>query len=82
MECDYCGQSTGEYARWEITTGAPGDGMTLYPCDTHMAAAWRHVAEKGEVTVVPHNRGCASLDLPRLGEVVRGVFALPGQVAA
>ncbi|MFI7073600.1 hypothetical protein [Micromonospora sediminicola] len=47
MECDYCGLATGVYARWEVSHGAPGDGLTRYPCDQHLAAAYRHVAQVG-----------------------------------
>lgn len=56
MECDYCGLATGEPARWEVSTGAPGDGMTRYPCDRHLPAALRKVAEVGTPTVFETNR--------------------------
>lgn len=55
MDCDYCGLATGEPARWEVSTGAPGDGMTRYVCGLHREAAERHVAQVGPVTVLRTN---------------------------
>lgn len=55
MICDYCGWATGALARWEVSTGAPGDGMTRYPCDEHLPAACRKVGEVGPVRVFEHN---------------------------
>lgn len=58
MECDYCGLVTARLAVWEVTTGAwPGDGMTRYVCDEHLAAAHGLVGQVGEVRVLPTNRG-------------------------
>lgn len=56
MDCDYCGLATGKVARWEVSTGAPGDGMTRYPCDLHREAAEHHVAQVGPVLVFAMNR--------------------------
>lgn len=56
MRCDYCGWVTGALAVWEVSTGAPGDGMTRYPCDEHLAAACRKVSEVGPVRLFEHNR--------------------------
>lgn len=70
MECSYCGKATGAQARWEVTTGAPGDGMTRYPCDQHLPAACGHVAQVGDVRVLEHNR---HRDIPRVGEVARSI---------
>lgn len=55
MDCDYCGLATGIPARWEVSTGYPGDGMTRYVCELHRGPAERHVAQVGPVTVVPTN---------------------------
>ncbi len=55
MDCDYCGLATGEPARWEVTTGAPGDGMTRYVCGAHRESAERLVAQVGPVELYPVN---------------------------
>lgn len=55
MNCYYCGLVTGRVARWEVSTGEPGAGMTRYVCDAHLAAAYRHVAQVGEVSVSATN---------------------------
>ena len=55
MECDYCGLATGEPARWEVSTGAPGDGMTRYVCDPHRVPAEQHVGQVGPVLVFATN---------------------------
>jgi hypothetical protein len=56
VECDYCGLATGAVAAWEVTTGEPGDGMTRYPCDLHLASAYRLVGQVGEVRLFETNR--------------------------
>lgn len=57
MNCDYCGLNSGVPARWEVTTGDyPGNGITRYPCDKHLAAACGHVAQVGPVTVIQLTR--------------------------
>lgn len=82
MNCDYCGWHTGAVARWEVTTGAPGDGMTRYPCDEHLASAYRHVAQKGEVTVIEHNRGYTDRGAARVGDVARSFLGMRAREAA
>lgn len=55
MDCDYCGLATGAVARWEVSTGAPGDGMTRYVCGPHLDPARAQVALTGPVQVFPTN---------------------------
>ncbi len=56
MNCDYCGLATGAVASWEVSAGVwPGDGMTRYVCDVHLASAVRHVSARGEVRLWPAN---------------------------
>lgn len=80
MECSYCGMSTGAFAQWEVSTGAPGEGMTRYPCDQHLAAAYRHVAQVGEVRMFEHNR--RDREPARAGDVARQILTPLGLVAA
>jgi hypothetical protein len=55
MCCDYCGLATGAVACWEVSSGAPGDGMTRYVCGRHLVAAVAQVGLTGRVQVFPTN---------------------------
>ncbi|MEU0078599.1 hypothetical protein ABZY58_11935 [Micromonospora tulbaghiae] len=74
MGCSYCGLATDRDARWEVTTGMPGDGPTRYACDTHLPAACEHVGDVGDVKVLRHSAGWRNRDVPQVGDVVRAVF--------
>lgn len=55
MNCDYCGLVTGVVACWEVSSGAPGIGMTRYVCDPHLPAAYAQVGLTGPVRVFETN---------------------------
>lgn len=62
MDCDYCGLATGRPARWQVTAGMwPGDGLTRYVCDQHLADACRHVSSSGDLTVTETGRSALAV---------------------